>query len=74
MTLVEELTNEQSDSKDLHFPSRYERDFASQCMACLWKQHKSYWKNPEQNVVRLITTMTVSLLFGVVFWQIGTQM
>ncbi|KAJ6851228.1 ABC transporter G family member 45-like isoform X4 [Iris pallida] len=72
MGLVEELSKI-SDQDDLYFPSRYEQNFKSQYAACLWKQHKSYWKNPEHNVVRFITTIMVSLLFGLVFWQLGSK-
>ena len=73
MKQVEELSKAQ-DSDDLHFPSRYEQDFKSQCVACLWKLHKSYWKNPEFNVVRFINTLTTAIILGVVFWQIGSKM
>nr|CAD1840726.1 unnamed protein product [Ananas comosus var. bracteatus] len=73
MLLVDELSKPKPNGKDLDFPPGYWQNVRSQCMACLWKQHRSYWKNPELNVVRLVNTFAVSLLFGTVFWQIGSS-
>ncbi|XP_008776585.4 ABC transporter G family member 45-like isoform X2 [Phoenix dactylifera] len=73
MELVDELSKPTPNSQDLHFPSGYWQSSKSQSMACLWKQHRSYWKNPEHNVVRFVTTIATSLLFGIVFWQIGSK-
>ncbi|KAG1360653.1 ABC transporter G family member 45 [Cocos nucifera] len=73
MELVDKLSKPTPNSQELHFPSGYWQSFKSQCMACLWKQHRSYWKNPEHNVVRFVTTIATSLLFGIVFWQIGSK-
>ena len=42
-------------------------------MACLWKQHWSYWRNPHYNVVRFFFTTVVALLFGTIFWDLGTK-
>ncbi|KAJ3681393.1 hypothetical protein LUZ60_015882 [Juncus effusus] len=72
MTLIDELNTPKPGIGDLHFPSGYWQSFKSQCIACLWKQHYSYWKNPEHNVVRFVNTFGISLLFGAVFWQIGS--
>ncbi|CAL9772774.1 unnamed protein product [Musa acuminata subsp. burmannicoides] len=60
-------------SEDLHFASEYWQNFGSQCSACLWKLHKSYWKNPEFNVVHFVTTVGTSNLFGIVFCKIGSN-
>uniref|UniRef100_A0A0A9BUD0 ABC-2 type transporter transmembrane domain-containing protein n=1 Tax=Arundo donax TaxID=35708 RepID=A0A0A9BUD0_ARUDO len=45
-----------------------------QCMACLWKQSLSYWRNPAYNAVRLFFTTVIALLFGTVFWDFGGKM
>ncbi|KAG1360648.1 putative ABC transporter G family member 42 [Cocos nucifera] len=74
MQLVDELSKAQSNSGDLHFPSKYAKSFMSQCIACMWKQHRSYWKNPEHNIVRFIITISTALLFGTVFLGIGSNM
>eukprot|EP00253_Pinus_taeda_P031794 PITA_31794 len=43
-------------------------------MACLWKQHWSYWRNPQYNTVRFIFTLCCALIFGTIFWRIGQNM
>ncbi|CAL9060868.1 unnamed protein product [Musa banksii] len=68
-----ELSKIRPNSEDLHFASEYWQNFGSQCSACLWKLHKSYWKNPEFNVVRFVTTVGTSNLFGTVFCKIGSN-
>ncbi|XP_074564313.1 ABC transporter G family member 45-like [Curcuma longa] len=71
--LVDEFSERQTNTEDIHFISKYTQSFASQCISCLWKQHRSYWKNPEHNVVRFIITVSISLLFGLVFFGIGSK-
>ncbi|CAL9104496.1 unnamed protein product [Musa textilis] len=71
--LVRELRKIRPNSEDLHFASEYWQNFGSQCSACLWKLHKSYWKNPEFNVIYFVTTVGTSILFGIVFWKIGSN-
>ncbi|WOL19176.1 ABC transporter G family member 45 [Canna indica] len=73
MELIHELSKIQPNSEDLHFSSGYQQSLLQQCIACLWKLHRSYWKNPELNVVRFITTIVTSILFGIVFWKIGSN-
>ncbi|KAG6525841.1 hypothetical protein ZIOFF_015812 [Zingiber officinale] len=73
INLVDELSERQTTTEDLHFKSKYTQSFSSQCISCLWKQHRSYWKNPEHNIIRVIITFSVSLLFGVVFFKIGSR-
>ncbi|KAL5229992.1 hypothetical protein ABZP36_028768 [Zizania latifolia] len=70
--LVDELGKPEPNTEDLHFPPRYWQDFRAQCKACLWKQNCAYWKNSEHNVVRFINTFAVSIMFGIVFWKIGS--
>ncbi|KAF5938930.1 hypothetical protein HYC85_023189 [Camellia sinensis] len=59
--------------KELQFPTKYSRTFYTQCMACLWKQHWSYWRNPSYNAVRLMFTTFIALMFGTIFWDLGSK-
>ncbi|KAM0913296.1 hypothetical protein ACQ4PT_012244 [Festuca glaucescens] len=72
MLLIEELGQPASNTEDLHFPPGYWQNLRVQCMACLWKQRCAYWKNSEHNVVRFLNTFAVSIMFGIVFWKIGS--
>ncbi|XP_061336755.1 pleiotropic drug resistance protein 1-like isoform X2 [Gastrolobium bilobum] len=71
--LVAELSKPCSGSKELHFPTQYAQPFFIQCMACLWKQHWSYWRNPPYTAVRLLFTIFVALMFGTMFWDLGSK-
>ncbi|RZC82275.1 hypothetical protein C5167_045056 [Papaver somniferum] len=71
--LIKELSTPTQDSEDLHFPSEYSQDFITQCKACFWKQHWSYWRNPKYNAIRLFTTIVIGVLFGVIFWDKGDK-
>ncbi|KAH9617721.1 hypothetical protein KSS87_018667, partial [Heliosperma pusillum] len=72
-TLVEELSNPVPGSQELHFSTQYSQSFFSQCTACLWKQHCSYWRNPRHNAVRLLLSILLGLTFGSIFWQLGSK-
>ena len=71
--LVEKLSVPALDSKDLFFETRYSQTFWEQCIACLWKQHWSYWRNPEYNAVRFLFVVAVTLVFGTTFWNLGQK-
>ncbi|GLT60908.1 hypothetical protein SLA2020_336480 [Shorea laevis] len=71
--LIKELSTPRLDSKDLHFHTQYSQSFFVQCIACLWKQHWSYWRNPSYNAVRLLFTTFIALLFGMIFWDLGSK-
>ncbi|WCJ20352.1 ABC transporter G family member 39 [Euphorbia peplus] len=71
--LINELSSPPLGSKDLYFPTQYSQSFLSQCTACLWKQHWSYWRNPSYTAVRLLFTTFIALMFGTMFWNIGTK-
>lgn len=73
-TLIRELSSPQTGSKDLFFPTEYAQPFIIQCKACLWKQHWSYWRNPQYNAVRFITTIVMAAMFAAVFFKKGEQM
>ncbi|KAF7843300.1 pleiotropic drug resistance protein 1-like [Senna tora] len=71
--LIEELGKPAPGSKDLHFASQYSQSFLVQCLACLWKQHWSYWRNPPYTAVRFFFTTFIALMFGTIFWDLGTK-
>ncbi|KAG9445118.1 hypothetical protein H6P81_016458 [Aristolochia fimbriata] len=71
--LVNELSRPNSHVEELHFSSKYTQSFGTQCMACLWKQKQSYWKDPEHNVLRFVNTLVASFLFGTIFWNVGSD-
>ncbi|KAL7600884.1 hypothetical protein Lser_V15G22000 [Lactuca serriola] len=72
-----ELINENSQpppgSTDIHFRTQYSQSFWTQCMACLWKQHWSYWRNPPYTAVRFLFTTFIALMFGTIFWDMGSK-
>ncbi|KAJ9692524.1 hypothetical protein PVL29_011532 [Vitis rotundifolia] len=71
--LIKELSQPAPGSKDLYFPTQYSQSFFTQCMACLWKQRKSYWRNPPYTAVRFFFTTFIALIFGTMFWDLGTK-
>ncbi|KAL0330265.1 UNVERIFIED_CONTAM: Pleiotropic drug resistance protein 1 [Sesamum radiatum] len=71
--LIAELSKPIPGSEDLHFPTRYSRSFFTQCKACLWKQHLSYSRNPPYIAVRLLFTTFIALMFGTIFWNLGSK-
>ncbi|KAB1204550.1 Pleiotropic drug resistance protein 1 [Morella rubra] len=71
--LIKELSKPPPGSKDLYFPTQYSESFFTQCLACLWKQHWSYWRNPPYSAVRLLFTTFSALMFGTIFWDRGSK-
>ncbi|KAL5071418.1 hypothetical protein RYX36_022305 [Vicia faba] len=71
--LIQELSIPPQGSKDLYFNSQYTQSMLSQCKACLWKQHLSYWRNTSYTAVRLLFTTLIAFLFGIIFWNIGLK-
>ncbi|XP_020242669.1 LOW QUALITY PROTEIN: pleiotropic drug resistance protein TUR2-like [Asparagus officinalis] len=72
--LINELSSPNPGSVDLHFPTQYPQSFLAQCAACLWKQHQSYWRNPEYSAIRIFITTITALLLGTMFWGLGSKM
>ncbi|KAA3459598.1 pleiotropic drug resistance protein 1-like isoform X1 [Gossypium australe] len=72
--LIEDLSKPAAGSKELYFPTQYSQSFLIQCAACLWKQHWSYWRNPPYTAVRFLFTTVIALMFGTMFWDLGTKM
>ncbi|RDX94397.1 Pleiotropic drug resistance protein 1 [Mucuna pruriens] len=71
--LIKELSTPAPGSKDLYFPSQYSTSFLTQCMACLWKQHWSYWRNPLYTAVRFLYSTAVAAVLGSMFWDLGSK-
>nr|QVT92293.1 ABC transporter [Salvia miltiorrhiza] len=71
--LIKELSVPRPGTKDLYFPTQYSQSFLTQCIACLWKQHWSYWRNPPYTAVRFLFTTFIALIFGTIFWDLGSK-
>ncbi|XWS71977.1 hypothetical protein CRYUN_Cryun02cG0001100 [Craigia yunnanensis] len=71
--LISELSTPPPHSQDLHFPTKCAQSYFTQFKACLWKQHKSYWRNTSYNAVRLYFSTAISIIFGVLFWNLGSK-
>ncbi|KAJ8445587.1 hypothetical protein Cgig2_012475 [Carnegiea gigantea] len=69
--LIQELGTPRPGSKDLYFPTEFSQPFLGQCLACLWKQSLSYWRNPLYTAVRFLFTTFIALMFGTIFWKLG---
>ncbi|TVU07859.1 hypothetical protein EJB05_41231 [Eragrostis curvula] len=72
--LVNQLSQPEPGTSDLHFPTKYSQSTVGQFKACLWKQWLTYWRSPDYNLVRLVFTLFTALLLGSFFWRIGTKM
>ncbi|KAF9611227.1 hypothetical protein IFM89_027777 [Coptis chinensis] len=62
--LIKELSVPPPSSKDLYFSTQYSQPILTQCTACLWKQHLSYWRDPAYTAVQIFFTIVVALMFG----------
>ncbi|MBA0875479.1 hypothetical protein Goshw_025551, partial [Gossypium schwendimanii] len=71
--LIEDLSKPAPGAKELYFATQYSQSFLTQCTACLWKQHWSYWRNPPYTAVRFLFTTVIALMFGTVFWDLGSK-
>ena len=72
--LIAGLSTPAPGSTDLCFPTKYSTSIFTQCMACLWKQHWSYWRNPPYTAVRFLFTTFIALMFGTMFWDLGSKL
>nr|XP_043627473.1 pleiotropic drug resistance protein 1-like isoform X9 [Erigeron canadensis] len=71
--LVKESSKPIPGSSDIEFRTQYSQSFWTQCMACLWKQNWSYWRNPQYTAVRFLFTTFIALMFGTIFWDMGSK-
>ncbi|TVU38820.1 hypothetical protein EJB05_12212 [Eragrostis curvula] len=69
--LIKELSTPPSVYQDISFPTKYAQNFLNQFMANVWKQFRSYWKNPPYNAMRYLITAFYAFVFGTVFWRKG---
>ncbi|XP_034687785.1 ABC transporter G family member 31 isoform X3 [Vitis riparia] len=60
-------------SEPLHFPTTYSQDAITQFRTCLWKQNLVYWRSPEYNAVKILFSTISALIFGSVFWDVGSK-
>ncbi|KAF4379723.1 hypothetical protein F8388_023740 [Cannabis sativa] len=60
--LIKQLSTPQEGSKDLNFPTKYSQSFMTQCKACFWKQHWSYWRNSHFNAIRFFMTVVIGII------------
>lgn len=70
---IKELSIPEPGSSDIYFPTMYSQSFLTQCKACFWKQHLSYWRNSKYNAIRFFVTIVIGLMFGVIFWKKGKK-
>ncbi|KAG4187653.1 hypothetical protein ERO13_A08G114650v2 [Gossypium hirsutum] len=71
--LIEQLNMPSRGAKELHFCTQYSQSVLSQFLACLWKQRCLYWRNTEYTAVRFFFTTITALMFGTMFWKVGSK-
>ncbi|GAV69190.1 ABC_tran domain-containing protein/ABC2_membrane domain-containing protein/PDR_assoc domain-containing protein [Cephalotus follicularis] len=71
--LIKDLSTPAPGSKELYFPTQYSQTFWTQCLACLWKQHWSYWRNTTYTAIRFLFSTLIALVFGTMFWDLGSK-
>ncbi|CAJ2629466.1 unnamed protein product [Trifolium pratense] len=72
--LIKELSTPLPGTKDLNFATKHSRSFTTQCKACFWKQQWSYWRNPQYNTIRFFLSVSVGVIFGLIFWKKGDKL
>ncbi|XP_022959810.1 pleiotropic drug resistance protein 1-like isoform X1 [Cucurbita moschata] len=71
--IIKELSEPPPASNDIHFQTKYSQPFSKQYLACLWKQHLSYWRNPSYIATKFLFTLGASLILGTMFWNLGSK-
>ncbi|MCO5582935.1 hypothetical protein L7F22_036838 [Adiantum nelumboides] len=71
--LIDELSVPAIGQKDIEFSTTYSQTTWVQLSACLWKQQITYWRSPEYNIVRFFFTTVCAILFGTIFWNLGSK-
>ncbi|XP_078428059.1 ABC transporter G family member 39-like isoform X2 [Wolffia australiana] len=71
--LVRNLSQPAPGAKDIYFHTQHSQPFFTQCIACFWKQNKSYWRNTHYSAIRILFTLISALLFGTIFWDLGQR-
>ncbi|KAJ9557166.1 hypothetical protein OSB04_011780 [Centaurea solstitialis] len=71
--LVNTLSKPPAGSKELYFSTRFPQNGWGQFKACLWKQCLSYWRSPSYNLMRSLSVLFASFIFGLLFWNQGKK-
>ena len=71
--LIKELSMPALGTQDLFFPTQYCQSRLGQFKYLLWKQNLTYWRSPGYNLVRFAFTFVSGLIFGTIFWDLGTK-
>ncbi|XP_041020225.1 pleiotropic drug resistance protein 3-like [Juglans microcarpa x Juglans regia] len=72
--LVRQMSSPPPGSTDLHFVSHFSQNGWGQVKSCLWKQHLTYWRNPEYNLTRMVHTLVTALSLGALYWNQGKKL
>ncbi|KAL3714543.1 hypothetical protein ACJRO7_006458 [Eucalyptus globulus] len=71
--LVRELSLQVAGTKEMCFSAGFRQNRWEQFKTCLWKQHLTYWRSPEYNLVRLIFITASSFFCAALLWQKGNE-
>lgn len=72
-SVIQELSKPAAGTEPLKFPSKFAQNILNQFKICYRKQNLVYWRSPQYNVVRLFFTTVAALIFGTVFWNVGSS-
>jgi hypothetical protein len=70
---IEELSKPAPGVKPLRFEKKYPQNGVVQTVALLWKNNITYWRTPEYNFVRFLFCTVVGVIFGSIYWNLGTK-
>ncbi|KAF5739187.1 ABC transporter G family member 31 [Tripterygium wilfordii] len=70
---IKQMSAPTAGSEPLKFSTTYSQTFLGQFLICLRKQNLVYWRTPSYNLMRLTFTAISALIFGTVFWNIGSK-
>jgi hypothetical protein len=70
---IEELSKPAPGVEPLKFEKKYPQNAAVQTAALLWKNNITYWRTPEYNFVRFLFCTVVGIIFGTIYWNLGTK-
>eukprot|EP00798_Chlamydomonas_sp_ICE-L_P003260 gene3260-13284_t len=59
-------------STDLHFDNEYPVGYWRQMRLLIQRNLTTYWRSPNCNFVRMLITIMTALVFGTLYWDIGT--
>ncbi|OQU91494.1 hypothetical protein SORBI_3001G190700 [Sorghum bicolor] len=67
--LVKQLSTPLPNSENLCFSNCFRQNGWGQFKACLWKQNIIYWRSPQYNLNRMVITILIALILGVLYWR-----